>query len=206
MDADALDTVLREASGKLLMLARLTGADVLFFCDTIAASYLTLMQKAGLDVAGGGRFRDDFMDRAEVVGSAQDLLDLLAQTLLESFGGLLRARDEMDARPILHAKQYIKENYAQPIHLEDVAAKEGFNPSYFSTLFKKETGRTFKEYLHDVRMGEAKRLLRDTNLPVSAVCECVGYTDLKHFSGSFRQTTGIKPSEFRKLYARGGIS
>ena len=73
--------------------------------------------------------------------------------------------------------------------------------SYFSTLFKSETNQNFVEYLSEVRMEKAKVLLKETTLGIAAVCEAVGYSDLKYFTKSFIKYTGIKPTEYRKLYS-----
>jgi len=89
----------------------------------------------------------------------------------------------------------------KPITLEIVGREAGFSTTYFSSLFKKETGRNFLEYLSQIRMEKAKELLKDTNLSIAMVCEKVGYSDLKHFTKSFRTATGIKPNEYRKLYS-----
>ena len=73
------------------------------------------------------------------------------------------------------AKQYVMQHFQDPITLEEVCEAAGFSASYFSSLFKKETGEGFAKYLTRVRMEEAKTLLRETNLPVSEICERVGY-------------------------------
>ena len=119
----------------------------------------------------------------------RDQLDALAQ----------RMRDR-DTQPIRNAKAYIRKNYAQPITLEEVSAAIGFSVNYFSTLFKKETGSGFAKYLTRVRMDEARALLRDTNQSVADICKCVGYSDLKHFTRTFKAETGLTPGEYRKLY------
>ena len=75
-----------------------------------------------------------------------------------------------------------------------------FNPTYFSLLFKKETGMNFLEYLTDVRIREAKRLLSDPRKTIADVAAEVGYNDVKHFSRVFTRSTGIHPSKYRKLY------
>ena len=84
--------------------------------------------------------------------------------------------------------------------LETVASAEGFSSSYFSSLFKKETGTGFNEYLVKIRMEEAKKLLRDTEINIKDICVMVGYQDLKHYTATFRKYTGLKPGEYRKLY------
>ena len=75
-----------------------------------------------------------------------------------------------------------------------------FSTTYFSAMFKKETGEGFAKYLTRIRMEEAKNLLRETGLPVSEICERVGYSDRKHFTHTFHKIAGVNPAEYRKLY------
>jgi two-component system response regulator YesN len=110
-------------------------------------------------------------------------------------------RDTRNRRPVLEARQWVEKNYNQPCSLDDISQRVGFNPAYFSTLFKKEIGQSYLEYLTMIRIKAAKRLLRDTLDSVSSIAEAVGYNDEKYFSRVFRKTTGLSPSEFRKLYA-----
>lgn len=87
------------------------------------------------------------------------------------------------------------------ITLEDLGSYLGFNPSYFSSLFKKETGSTFLEYLSKVRIEKAKELLKEPGLRIQDVCLMVGYNDVKYFTKLFIKHTGLKPKEFRKIFA-----
>ena len=92
------------------------------------------------------------------------------------------------------------EHYSQSITLEDVCAATGFSVSYFSALFKKESGEGFSKYLTGVRMEHAKELLQESSLPVTEVCARVGYSDLKHFTQTFKKYTSLSPAQYRKLY------
>lgn len=76
----------------------------------------------------------------------------------------------------------------------------GFNATYFSTLFKKETGQNFMDYLTELRISKAKELLCGEELSVQDVAEQVGYRDLKYFSRLFKKLTGVSPSDYKKLY------
>lgn len=76
----------------------------------------------------------------------------------------------------------------------------GFSPAYFSALFKKGTGEGFSKYLTEVRVNRAKELLRETDLPVTEICQAVGYSDRKHFTQTFHKMTGVNPAEVRRLY------
>lgn len=114
---------------------------------------------------------------------------------------LAAARQEREAiRPIRTAKQYIQQHYASPITLEGVCAATGFSVSYFSAMFKKETGEGFAKYLTRVRIDRAKELLQQTGLPVADICAQVGYGDIKHFTQTFKKLTSLSPGQYRKLY------
>lgn len=110
-------------------------------------------------------------------------------------------RYEQDAtRPMRLAKQYIQNHYMEQISLEEVSDYVGLSPAYFSVIFKKEADIGFAKYLMNVRVEQAKVLLRETNLSVSDICKKVGYNDLKYFTQIFCKITGVKPAVFRKLY------
>lgn len=76
----------------------------------------------------------------------------------------------------------------------------GFNATYFSEIFKKETGKNFTAFLLEVRIEAAKVLLRDTTKTIYEIAADVGYKDSKFFSQQFTKTVGIKPKEYRRLY------
>ena len=72
-------------------------------------------------------------------------------------------------------------------------------PVWLSKLFKKELGKTFLEYLTDIRMERAKRMLEEVQFKVYEVSSQVGYKDPVHFAKLFKKQTGYTPSEYRKL-------
>lgn len=102
--------------------------------------------------------------------------------------------------PIRIAKKYIQENFDSPITLEEVAEAISLSPAYLSTLFKKEIGIKFSDYLISCRMEKAKQLLKESGESMQIIAEQVGYSDAKYFSKTFFKTIGLKPSEYRKLY------
>lgn len=113
---------------------------------------------------------------------------------------LIEERDNDALRPIRQSKQYIQSHYNEQITLEEVSSAVGLSAGYFSALFKKETGEGFAKYLINVRIDQAKIMLRETNLSVSEICKRVGYNDLKHFVTTFEKAAGVKPGTYRKLY------
>lgn len=143
----------------------------------------------------------DFSIHANRCSSIDMLFEYLDKKVDDVFTKIILEKKQADTRPIRLAKQYIQDNYMNQLTLADVSAQVGFNMSYFSTLFKSETNQNFVEYLSEVRMEKAKVLLKETTLGIAAVCEAVGYSDLKYFTKSFIKYTGIKPTEYRKLYS-----
>lgn len=142
-----------------------------------------------------------FESQAEYFGHAHELFSYLRDTIIRSIAEQYEQRSLALTRPIRKAKQYIQEHYMEPISLEEVSGIVAFNTSYFSTLFKKECGVNFMEYLSQTRVDKAKELLRDTQLSIADICCSVGYLDIKHFNKTFKRYVSVSPLEFRKLYS-----
>jgi two-component system, response regulator YesN len=101
--------------------------------------------------------------------------------------------------PIEAAKNYMMKNVGAKVNLDDVAQKLGLNSSYFSQLFKRETGQTFVEYRIHLRMEIAKKLLEQRNLRIIDISSEIGYDDAPHFTKTFKKYTGCSPTEYRQL-------
>ena len=99
---------------------------------------------------------------------------------------------------ILRAMSFIRRSYAGRVGLEDVADEVSLSPTYFSRLFKEEAGQSFKSYLNSLRIGEAKNLLRETDLPLLEIASQVGFEDQSYFSRVFRNVVGISPGRYRR--------
>lgn len=94
---------------------------------------------------------------------------------------------------------YLKDNYRDPsLNLTDAASIVGLNEKYFSVKFKKETGITFVEYLTDIRMEAAKKLLKNTNMRLADISDAVGYKSVEHFGRSFKKRVGMTPREYER--------
>ena len=203
MDVAAVDLALSEAFESMRALDGLTGKDVLHIVKSVYDEWLILCQRYNIAFPGSEGPRLEFNRKLDDLASVAEVFAFLRDAILECLKASIENHGKISGRPISRTKEYIKEHFHENISISDLADREGFNDSYFSTLFKKETGQTFSEYLTSVRMDEAKRLLKETNLPIARICEAVGYSDMKHFSVIFRKSAGIKPSEYRKLYSWG---
>jgi AraC-like DNA-binding protein/mannose-6-phosphate isomerase-like protein (cupin superfamily) len=93
--------------------------------------------------------------------------------------------------------RYIGENYAR-ITVRELVAKFHFNEDYYNRLLKEKTGMTYLEYVQDIRLGNARRLLETTNLKVDEIAEQVGYQNKGYFYKIFVDKYGITPAKLRK--------
>ena len=97
---------------------------------------------------------------------------------------------------ILKVAKYLENHFHEKILLEEMANYVYMSPSYFSVLFKQYTGKSFSDYLLDIRMEKAGFLLKES-YKVTDVAERVGYHDIRHFSKSFKKYYGVNPSDFK---------
>ena len=93
---------------------------------------------------------------------------------------------------------YIEKNYPQELSLELLGEKFHMNGVYLGQIFKKETGQTFLKYLTNVRISEAKRLLREENSTVAETAQMVGYRTSQYFSQIFKKYTKLSPKDYVK--------
>lgn len=96
------------------------------------------------------------------------------------------------------ALQYIAQNFAMPITLEEIAEQINLTPTYLSRKFKKETGTTFKEYVNYIRIRQACQMLLTTDDSVTKIALNCGFNSSNYFKDCFRRINGISPRAFRK--------
>ncbi len=96
-------------------------------------------------------------------------------------------------------KDYIDRNYDREITRKELVEIAFLNPDYISRLFRKETGQSISSYLMGKRIGLAKELLENTDMPVNVVSMQVGYGNFSYFAKMFRDSTGYSPNEYRKI-------
>ncbi len=129
---------------------------------------------------------DEFADR--LVGLAEDIREKISTGRLDTTKKLAE-----------NAKQYIADHYNESaLSVDDICAYLGVGTSYFSSVFKKETGMSFVTYLTNVRMNEAQRLLDTTDEKSYIIAGLVGYEEPNYFSYVFKKHFGTSPSKYRQ--------
>jgi two-component system response regulator YesN len=133
----------------------------------------------------------------ENINTYNELKAYMNSVLKDVIEYIKNERDKRSKLRIELAKKYIAENFKETISLNDVADYVELNPSYFSNLFKTEVGINFSDYLLEVRMQAARKLLRDSTIKVYEIGSMVGYEDAVSFGRAFKKKIGMSPKEYR---------
>ncbi len=107
--------------------------------------------------------------------------------------------ERRENRNVVRIKQYLADNYKADISLDDIATAVDMNSSYISSSFKQATGQTIIEYLTDLRIEQAKKLLLGTKLKSYEIAALVGYNDHHYFHRIFKKRVGVSPNAFRSV-------
>lgn len=173
-------------------------------CSVQAAWHLMVVTDK-LDAEGGSQPAklEEFIAVAESCETPEDLRMELSALIETEINQNLSSKLDNVAAYAQGAKQYIDKHYMENITLKSLASGLGINPSYLSVLFKNEMQMNYSEYLLSVRMEQAKKLLRQRDKNLSQIANAVGYDRVSYFGKLFRNYTGLKPSEYRRLHQHG---
>ena len=119
------------------------------------------------------------------------------EELIKSYNADKPSEAESMKIVIRKALEYMRNNYRETITLNDVAEHTYISACYLSRLFTKELGKSFVEYLSEIRIEKAKEFLKQDNYKTYEVAEMVGIKDAHYFSKLFKKCTGITPSEYK---------
>lgn len=190
---------LKEAKRIMHETKNISGLDVKTELLHMARNYMDWFEllDTTLDKSGKAVY---FSEMYEHCISLDQAFELLEETLIKTLFEVLNHLKSREIKPVAYAKHYIEKNKGIDIKLEELAKNAGFSYSYFSYLFKKETGKTLTEYIQMVRIETAKKLLVEKERNVSEIAEMVGYSDIKFFTKQFKKTLGVSPNEYRKMF------
>lgn len=105
-----------------------------------------------------------------------------------------------DSRRVQKVKNHIDHNYQDEIRLQTLADLASMTPTAFSRFFKLRTGKSISEYIIDVRLGHAARLLADSTMAVVEICYRCGFNNISNFNRIFKKRKGCTPTQFRENY------
>ena len=134
------------------------------------------------------------LDALDVLSRSPDV-EVLAS---EGFAPALDSRTE---ERINRCQAYIFDRLHKPFRLDEVAAHMNMSPSAFSRYFKRAMGKTFSHFVSELRVGQACRVLLETDQPVAGVAFACGFNNLSNFNRRFKELRGVSPRRFRQMHA-----
>jgi len=106
---------------------------------------------------------------------------------------------------VLLVKQYINDHFTEDLSLATLADLVCMTPSAFSRFFKTRTGRTLSDYIIDIKLGFAARMLVDTSKSVSEICYECGFNNQSNFNRIFKAKRGLTPRDFRAMFKKNKV-
>ena len=174
-----------------------------------------LFARAQRGIAFGQEFIKSILPRLDELTASQpgfmrflkllEILYLMSITddyRLLSTSSFANITDSSNSRRIKKIKEYIGNNYAEVLRLEDLATMVNMTPTAFSRFFKNRTNQTLSDYIIDIRIGHATRFLVDTTMTSSEICYLCGFNNISNFNRLFRKKKGCSPIEFRENYIK----
>lgn len=119
-----------------------------------------------------------------------------------SSSSFARIETQHESRRVAKVQAFIAQHYSEDIRLETLADLIGMTPVAFSRFFHQRTGRTLSNYIIDIRIGRASRLLIDSDQTVAEICYDCGFNTLSNFNRIFKQKKGCTPKAFREAYRK----
>lgn len=120
-------------------------------------------------------------------------------------GAFSHSEKPSESGRIQKVKQYVVEHYPEQLKLSDLAELVGMSPVSFSRFFHQRTGRTLSEYIVDIRLGFAARMLVDSAKNISEICYECGFNNLSNFNRIFKARRNCTPREFRSMYKKNKV-
>lgn len=145
-----------------------------------------------LDASGLTKPLDELMGLQDILG-IKHCGNMIIKNIISFVSGYKRSKN-IDV--VEKAKKYIESNFAKEISLDELSQHVSMSTFYFSRIFSKVEGMSFKDYLIKIRMEKAKSLLRQGNKSIKQIALEVGYVDQNYFSKAFKKYTNVSPKEY----------
>lgn len=129
-------------------------------------------------------------------------LSLYDDSRVLSSSSFARIETFSDSRRVRWVQKYVTEHYQEDIRLGTLADMVGMTPVSFSRFFRLRTGKRLSDYIIDIRIGFATRLLVDSVKSVAEICYECGFNNLSNFNRLFKRKKGCSPKEFRENYRK----
>jgi AraC-like DNA-binding protein len=108
--------------------------------------------------------------------------------------------DEYECERMNKVYQFMLDNYAENPSLEDASTIANMSTTAFCRAFKSHTNKTYTQFLNEIKIGNACKLLIDNKLTISQVCFETGFNNFPHFNNQFKKIMGLSPKHYREKH------
>jgi two-component system response regulator YesN len=184
-----------------LGIPELTLGEVKSTCRLLIQEVRSLLHR-NFHIDGNPAASSSFESALSGIFDIDDIKDHLLK-VLPSIAELMDEQNDYSSEHVVeNIKSYIKNNFNKVLTLEKISSLFFMNPSYCSYLFKEKTGVNFIDYVNQVRIGNAKTLLENSDDKVYKIAKALGYDNSKYFFRVFKKLTGNTPEEYRLAAAK----
>ena len=156
--------------------------------------------KGGLDRETAFALSDMYIQKAELMADVVDLTRLNAQMVLDFTKRVAAEKCGIHhSKLVRRARDFILSHISETITTETLAKECGMNRTYLCKLFTEETGMTLGQYVTQIKVDEAKRLMDITGKSIAEIAEYLGYSSQSHFQRVFKKASGMTPGKYREL-------
>lgn len=197
-NAEGVKAILNEMLGRIYF----TSGNNIQIIKTRAIELLAFLSRAVVENKGDEKtiyqMTDNFLHAITTTNNLTDLSFVLLEALEKMTNLAFSSSNTAHLSVIKKSIEYMNDHYNSNPTLEDVAGHVALNPTYFSTLFKKETGVNFSSYMTNLKIEHAKRLLKETNLPLITIATELGFDSQSYFSNVFKKYMHMTPKHYRE--------
>jgi YesN/AraC family two-component response regulator len=166
-----------------------------------AIQLLVLLSRAASEDPSGATMPETYtlyLKRIQESKTAEKLIENLYVIAGHLAARIFSFKGIRHASVLRRAERYIWENYTRKISLKEAAKAAGLSSPYFSSIFKKEMGENFSNYLNRLRVERAMAMLTGTAKPLNEIAKLCGFEDQSWFSKTFKRITGASPGKYRE--------
>ena len=157
--------------------------------------------RGGMDLDDALRLSDSYIQKCERLNHFEQISNLqyhMVRHYTQIVEDLRYNRNQSELTK--NIASYIRHHLSDAIKTEDIAASLFMSRSHLSTRFKNETGMNLTEYIHYIKISEAKHLLAHTDKNLSLISNYLGYSSQSHFTRMFKKIVGMSPAEYREKH------
>ncbi len=172
------------------------------FLATLFQMFNTVQRRNPMRQDARNSFINDLTVRVEETRSIEQLIDRFNDSVQRLSFVSTKAWRGPSVMLLEATLQYLKENYFEPLPLPEVARKAGFSVPVFTRVFKQATGTSYLNYLRQIRIERAKKLLASTLLTLEQIAQSCGFNSQHHLIRAFKKVTSLTPGAYRKKHSK----